>query len=99
MRKCKTVYYCEDGTGFCLILENKLLRIFVKNMLGIVFSIDICTRHRMSSNYVYHNMCAHPWHSVSVKGQKQDIELAVPAVEKLMIFEKNYHFLLSSFFG
>ena len=48
-------------------------------MLGIVFSIDICTLHRISSKNVDLNMCAHTWHSVSVMGYKQSFDLAVPA--------------------
>ena len=47
-------------------------------MLGIVFSIDICTRHRMSYKNVDLNFCAHTWHSVSVLGHNQGFELAVP---------------------
>ena len=47
-------------------------------MLGIVFSTDICTRHRMSSKNVDVNICAHTWHSVSVMGHKHGFKLAVP---------------------
>ena len=47
-------------------------------MLEIVFSIDICTRHRMSYKNVDLNFCAHTWHSVSVLGHNQGFELAVP---------------------
>ena len=50
----------------------------LKTMLGIVFSIEICTRHRMSFKNVDLNICAHTWHSVSVMGHKQGFDLAVP---------------------
>ena len=53
-----------------------------EKMLGIVFSIDICTLHRKSSKNVDLNICVHTWHlhSVSVKGHKQGFELAVPVM-------------------
>ena len=50
-------------------------------MLGIVFSIEICTRHRMSFKNVDLNICAHTWHSVSVMGHKKGFDLAVPELE------------------
>ena len=49
-------------------------------MLGVVFSIDICTLHRMSYKTVDLNICAHTWHSVSVMSKKQGFELAVPEI-------------------
>ena len=49
-----------------------------KKMLGIVFSIDICTLHRMSFKNVDLNICAHTSHSVTVMGHKQSFDLAVP---------------------
>ena len=49
-------------------------------MLGIVFSTDIFTRHRMSSKTVDLNICAQTWHSVSVMGHKHGFTLAVPVV-------------------
>ena len=48
--------------------------------LGIVFSIDICTRHRMIYKNINLNICAHTWHSVSVMGHMQGFELAVLAI-------------------
>ena len=58
-------------------------------MLWIVFSIDICTRHRISSKNVDFNICAHTWHSVSVMGRKQGFELAVPELGVLVkVFQK-----------
>ena len=52
-------------------------------MLGIVFSIEICTRHSMSFKNVDLNICAQTWHSVSVMGRKQGFDLAVPEVFNL----------------
>ena len=52
--------------------------VMLKKMLEIVYSIDICTRHRMSSKHVDLNICTHTWHSVSVMGHKQGFELALP---------------------
>ena len=49
-------------------------------MLGIDFSIDIYTPHRMTSKNDDLNMCAHTWHSMSVMGHKQGFELAVPSI-------------------
>ena len=54
--------------------------VMLKKMLEIVYSIDICTRHRMSSKHVDLNICAHTWHYMSVMGNKQGFELAVPAL-------------------
>ena len=51
----------------------------LKKMLEIVFSINICTLHRISSN-VDLNICAHTWHSGSVLGHKQGFEHAVPEI-------------------
>ena len=54
---------------------------YVWKMLRIVFSIDLCILHRVSSKNVdLINICAHTWHSVSVMGHKQDFELAVPVL-------------------
>ena len=55
-------------------------------MLGIVFSIDICTLHRISSKNVDLNICAHTWHSVSVMGHKQSFDLAVPVLTMNNLF-------------
>ena len=54
-----------------------------KKILGLVFYIDICTHHRMSSQNVDLNICAHTWYSLSVMGHKQDVELAVPVMRIL----------------
>ena len=58
-------------------------------MLGIVFSIDICTLHRISSKNVDLNVdlniCAHTWHPVSVMGHKHRFDLAVPKLQKTLI--------------
>ena len=43
----------------------------------IVFSLDICTRHRMSSKMLIFTFVPIP-KSVSVVGQNQGFELAVP---------------------
>ena len=51
-------------------------------MLGIVFSINVCTLHKMSSTNVDLNICAHTWHSVSVMDHKQGFDLAVPVLLK-----------------
>ena len=45
-------------------------------MLGIVFSIYICTLHRISSKNFDLNICVCTWHSVSVMGHKQGFDLA-----------------------
>ena len=50
-------------------------------MSEIVFSIDTCTCHRMSSNSVNLNICAHTWHSVPVMGHDQGFDLAVPELK------------------
>ena len=55
-------------------------------MLRIVFSIDICTHHRMSSKNIDNNICAHTWHSVSVMGHKQGFELNIPVFELFTVF-------------
>ena len=49
-------------------------------MLGIFFSIDICTLFRKSSKNVDLNICAPTWHSVSVIGHKQGFDLAVSVI-------------------
>ena len=54
---------------------------------NVVFPIDICTLHRISSKNVDLNMCAHTWHSVSVMGHKQGFELAVPVLYSVHVME------------
>ena len=49
--------------------------------MGIDFSIDIFTRHRISSKNIDQHFWAHSWHSVSVMGHKQGFELAVPEIQ------------------
>ena len=49
-------------------------------MLGIYFSVDICTLHMISSKNVDLNIFAQIWHSMSVMGHKQGLELAVPVL-------------------
>ena len=59
----------------------------LKKMLGIVFLLTFnCIRHRISSNYVDLNICAHTWHSVSVMGHKKSFELAVHALARQNMF-------------
>ena len=53
-------------------------------MLGIFFSLDICSSHRMSSINADLNICAHTWPSVSIMGHKQGFELAVPVILSLI---------------
>ena len=71
-RKCKTVYILLWKWYGVLLKINDLPfvdAVILKKMLGIVFfSVDICTRHRISSKNVDLYMCAPTWHSVSVMG-------------------------------
>ena len=53
-------------------------------MLGMVFSIDVCTRHRISSKNVDLNICAHPWYSVSIIGHERGFEFAEPVLGSLL---------------
>ena len=64
-------------------------------MLGRVFSIDICTLHRINSKNVDLNICAHTWHSMSVMGHKQGFDLAVSEV-KLLFLKANIYYQRSS---
>ena len=49
-------------------------------MLGIDFSIDICTLQRIGSKNVDLNICAHTWNLVSVMGHKQGFKLVLPVL-------------------
>ena len=51
-------------------------------MVGIVFSIEICTLHRITSKNIDLNICAHTWHSVLLMGHKQGFDLAAPELLK-----------------
>ena len=62
-----------------MILENKYVIIIVdlamfRKMVTIFFLIDVCTRHRKMSNYIYFNIL-----TVSVMGHKHVFEL-IPIV-------------------
>ena len=62
-------YKTSHSSEFRIEINNNICRCRNADKFdGNSFSINICTIHRISSKNVYHNICAHTWHSESVMG-------------------------------
>ena len=58
----------------------EVLAMLIK-VLAFFYLIDIFTLHKMSSKNIELNICAYTWHSVSVMGHEQGLELTVPELQ------------------